>query len=347
VGIPFPIEQAGPELMYSPLGDVLLRDTEVADQVLPNSSRFGRLLALAPFEGFLGVPLPAVDAWRYGLILLKARGTFGDGDRQVASLIASLIATGLQERRLLGALQPWQAQNLAGQLMSMVVHEINNKLGGMRYQIDTVQKALQELGRYPEKAGDATFLSRAERAIQSIAVAQEESERLRDQYLGLAASDETQSVDINALVVEMAHLLRTEAQSQNVLLACETPKQRLVVQGRPSQLRQVLLNLMLNAIQQMGRIRREGLLTVTVEHRPQESLPVQIRISDHGPGIHAQLWGLIFDFGFTTRKGGAGLGLTIARAIAAELRGHLHVEESHILVGTTFLLELPGEARND
>ena len=49
---------------------------------------------------------------------------------------------------------------------------------------------------------------------------------------------------------------------------------------------------------------------------------------------------VIFDFGFTTRAGGAGLGLTISRQIATSLGGRLRVESSYILWGTTFILEL-------
>jgi signal transduction histidine kinase len=105
-------------------------------------------------------------------------------------------------------------------------------------------------------------------------------------------------------------------------------------------LRQVFLNLLLNAIQQMAAIRRHGSIDVEIAYETGQEM-IQVRIRDDGPGIHSTLWERIFDFGFTTRKGGAGLGLTISREIVSKLRGTLSVEESHMLWGTTFLLELP------
>ena len=87
--------------------------------------------------------------------------------------------------------------------------------------------------------------------------------------------------------------------------------------------------------------RRHSTLTVDLSYHPAARWPVQVRFLDSGPGAHYQLWERIFDFGFTTRSGGAGLGLTISRQIATSLGGRLRVQESYMLWGTTFVLELP------
>jgi signal transduction histidine kinase len=101
------------------------------------------------------------------------------------------------------------------------------------------------------------------------------------------------------------------------------------------------MNLTLNAIQHIAELRRHGHLTIELDYRPRASLPLQVRFVDDGPGIHRQLWDQIFEFGFTTKKEGAGLGLTISRHAAESLGGRLIVESSYMLWGTTFLLELP------
>jgi signal transduction histidine kinase/CheY-like chemotaxis protein len=341
VGKPFPMEQASPDLIHSPLKDVLQKGQEVCEQITLESSRFKRLLDMLPFQGFLGIPLPTMESSHYGLILLKKRGSFSHRQCQEARLAAYLIAGVLQERRLTRALQPWQAQNLAGQLSSCVIHEVNNKLGGIQYQVEALQEKLGELARWPEKAEDATFLRELEQPLEKIADATWEAGRLRDQYLGFTASDELQPVDLKTLAGEMVRLLRAEAQRHNIVLVSKSPKGPPPVQARPSQLRQIFLNLMLNAIQQMAQLGRQGSLTIGISYLPETSRPIQARFIDEGPGIHAQLWERIFDFGFTTKKGGAGLGLTISRQMATSLGGKLQVEESHILWGTTFLLELP------
>ena len=343
IGQPFPVDEAPPDLIHSPLADILNEGREVSETVVPESARFKRLLALRQFQGFLGVPLPDLEAWPRGLILLKQTGCFGPRDRHQARLSASLVARTMQERRLIQSLQPWQAQNAAGQLVASAIHEITNKLGGVEKQVATLLEDLRTLAQHPEKAGDATFLRGMERAVEIIARAQQEASRLRDQYLRLTASDEPQRVELGALLQDVLSLLRPQAQANNILLDCALPRTLPPVLARPSHLSQILVNLLLNAIQQMAQSRREGCVTVEASYAPGAFLPVRIRVRDEGPGIHVRHWERIFDFGFTTRKPrGAGLGLTISKQIAAELGGNLRVEESHMLWGTTFLLELPG-----
>jgi two-component system C4-dicarboxylate transport sensor histidine kinase DctB len=252
-----------------------------------------------------------------------------------------LIAGAFKEYRLVKALQPWQAQNLAGQLVSSMIHEVDNKLGGIKFQVDVLQERIRELQKWPEKAEDATFLFEIEHSVEKIAEAQHEAGRLRGQYLGLAAIDELRLVDLNTLTQDMVNLLNPMARLNSIVLISRLVDNLPPVQARPSQLRQIFLNLMLNAIQQMAQLGRQGSVTIEVSHCPWASRPIQVRFIDEGPGVHAQLWERIFDFGFTTKKGGVGLGLTISRQAASDLGGELRVEESHILWGTTFLLELP------
>jgi signal transduction histidine kinase/predicted RNA-binding protein with RPS1 domain len=341
VGKPFPLEQTSPDLVHSPLKDVLHKGQEVWEGVTSESSAFKRLLDIFPFQGFMGIPVPTVGSACYGLILLKERGNFSWRECQEARLAAYLIAGVLQERRLTQALQPWQAQNLVAQLWSSIVHEVNNKLGAIQFLAGSLQEKIEELVRWPEKAEDATFLRELEQAVERIADAQQQASSLRDQYLGLTASDEPQLVDLKVLAEEMIRVLRAEAQQHSVFLVSKLPKGLPPVRAQLSQLRQIFLNLMLNAIQQMGELKRHGNLMIEISHIPDASRPLQVRFIDEGPGIHASLWERIFDFGFTTKEGGAGLGLTISRQVAASLGGTLQVEESHMLWGTTFLLELP------
>jgi signal transduction histidine kinase len=328
--------------MYSPLEDILQKKKEVWRKAMPESSRFGRLLTLLPFEGFIGIPIPATESAHYGLILFKESQNFRRREYQLARSAVYQIAQVLQERRLVGIFQPWQAQNLIGQLASSIVHEVNSKLGGIELLVQRLQDGLKELARWPEKAGDATFLRELEEAVEDIAKAQYAATELRNWYLGLTVTDEQQLVDLTKLASEMVRALRSQAQEHNVALHLKSAGQLPAVQARPSQLQQIFLNLILNAIQQMAEIKQTGKLTIEISYSAELPLPLQIRFQDDGPGIHYYLWEQIFDFGFTTRKRGAGLGLTIARQSADSLGGRLRVVSSHVFWGTTFLLELPG-----
>jgi len=108
-------------------------------------------------------------------------------------------------------------------------------------------------------------------------------------------------------------------------------------------LQQVFLNLMLNAVQQMERQPdgRRALEIATVHEAGDGTRLVKVRFSDSGPGIHRQLWDKIFALGFTTRPGGSGLGLYIAKSLVESMGGRISVEESLVPLGTTFSVEVP------
>jgi signal transduction histidine kinase/CheY-like chemotaxis protein len=343
VGLQFSMEKAPPDIIYSPLGDVLLKHQEVRIEYSSKSSRLERLLALVPFHGFLGIPIPMVESASYGLILLKDGQGFTHQERNRAHIIAYLLAKIIQEQRLIQIFQPWQAQNLVGQIASSIIHEVDNKLGGIELLVDSLQEGLKEISRWPEKAEDATFLRELELATEGIANSQRSASELRNWYLGLTTTDDVQAVDLKKLTGEMLRAMKSQAQENNIFLSLKTPRHLSPVHARPSQLQQVFLNLILNAIQQMAELHRTGNLVIEISQVEDTSLPIQVRFKDDGPGIHKQLQERIFDFGFTTRKDGAGLGLTISRQIATSLKGQLRVEESHIFWGTTLLLELPKE----
>jgi signal transduction histidine kinase len=320
---------------------VLQRGQEICERVPPDSAKFRRILAVRPFGAFLGSPVPPVGAAQYGLILLKDQGAFSRTQCRETTNAGYLLAGILQERRLSRALQPWQAQNLIGRLISSAIHEINNKLGAIQFVAEGLHEDLRDLARWPEKAKDATLIHDMEQNVEQIMSAQQEASLLRDQYLSLTASDEPQAVDMAELGQGIARVLRADAQRHNVVFEVQAAPGVPPVRARPSQLRQIYMNLILNAIQQMADLGRHGTLTVALSHHPDAQWPVQVRFVDSGPGAHYQLWERIFDFGFTTRSGGAGLGLTISRQIANSLGGRLRVEESYVLWGTTFVLELP------
>ena len=69
--------------------------------------------------------------------------------------------------------------------------------------------------------------------------------------------------------------------------------------------------------------------------------PIQVRFSDMGPGIHGSHLERVFDLGFSTRPDGSGLGLFTTRRLIESMSGSITVEKSAMLLGVTFLVELP------
>jgi signal transduction histidine kinase/predicted RNA-binding protein with RPS1 domain/ActR/RegA family two-component response regulator len=340
-GEPFFADRLSPELIHSPLKDVLLEGKQVSAFVPSAPSRFDRLLELSAFEGFVGIPLLGLDAASFGLFLLRKKGGFSRQQCQKARLTGELVARILEQDRLIRVLETWQAQNLIGQISSSMIHEVTNKLGGLGYQLDVLRDGLSELARWPEKAADATFLRQFEQAIDEISSAHQQAMALRDRYLRVTAQDEPQLVDLVEVAEDALCALRPEAQQRNIVLDLRGAKELPPVRARPGQLLQIFVNLLLNAIQQMAGLGRQGNLYIELSCLPAGSCPLQVRFVDQGPGIHRRLWERVFDLGFTTKEKGAGMGLTISRQVAQDLGGTLRVEESHMLWGTTFLLELP------
>jgi len=106
-----------------------------------------------------------------------------------------------------------------------------------------------------------------------------------------------------------------------------------------SQLKQLFLNLFLNAIEAMGT---DGALSVKITRRHTHGMPlIVIDVSDTGPGISETVAANIFDPFFTTKSRGSGLGLTICRGITDAHRGTIRAERNTAGQGTTIVVELP------
>jgi two-component system NtrC family sensor kinase len=114
------------------------------------------------------------------------------------------------------------------------------------------------------------------------------------------------------------------------------------VRGNRLELEQVFMNVLLNAIQQMPLARRRrGRVTIVTRYCPEdEQFPVKVRFIDTGPGIHSKHLEKIFEPMYTTKSKGTGMGLYICRELLALMGGQIQVEETAILVGTTFLVAL-------
>jgi signal transduction histidine kinase len=141
-------------------------------------------------------------------------------------------------------------------------------------------------------------------------------------------------VDLNALLRETVQLLQEELAQNEIstvpVFDLSLPEVRL----DPAQLKQVLVNLVQNARQAMGR---EGTLTLGTERRGDW---VVLSVSDTGEGIAPESLERIWEPFFTTRTQGTGLGLSLVRRIVEDHGGHVEVE-SQPGQGTTFRLYFP------
>ncbi len=152
--------------------------------------------------------------------------------------------------------------------------------------------------------------------------------------------------DVNVLIDKMGLLLAAEARRKNIRLSQNFAPHLPLVRVDAEKIKQVLLNVLLNAIQAMpggGQVWMETqVLDFPCEGKTEPFLRIEVR--DSGVGIPKENIDRVFDPFFSTRPGGSGLGLAISRQIIHEQGGSIEVQ-SETEKGTSFFIYLPVRKR--
>ena len=141
-------------------------------------------------------------------------------------------------------------------------------------------------------------------------------------------------VDITILLTKLAEFFSPEVESSGIHLKLDLGEGLPVVHGDPEQLRQLFLNLLLNA---RDATDKGGIITISTWKTPRR---VHIAVSDTGCGIEKKELERIFEPYITSKEKGTGVGLAIVRRIVMDHSGSIRVE-SNIGEGTTFTVSLP------
>ena len=210
-----------------------------------------------------------------------------------------------------------------GLLAASVAHDIRNILTPLTIEIS--------LADQDDPAGRAESLEAMRRQVDSLAL-------LTHRLLAMARPEtvERAPVQMEEIAARIVHLVRSQAAVENVGIAAVAVPGLPPVMADAVQMDQVLVNLVLNAIQAM-RATQGGTLTLALDrHRG----GVRVRVSDTGPGIAPAHRRRLFDPFFTTRPDGAGLGLFSCRRIVHAHGGTLGVR-GRPGGGTQFSVWLP------
>jgi PAS domain S-box-containing protein len=244
----------------------------------------------------------------------------------------------LERRRLEQVLFDSEKLAATGRLAASIAHEINNPL-------EAVQNALYLLQqRAPRDGNDRQYLEIATRETHRMS-------RILRQMLGFYRQTEAMTpTDVNALVDEAAVLVAKRLRERGVVLSSELDRTLPKIQASPDQLKQVLLNLLLNAADSMPK---GG--TITVVTAPTSGADgelfgrsaLQIQVRDTGEGIPDERLAQIFEPFFSTKPGkGTGLGLWVSQGIVHNHGGTMRVR-SRVGRGTTFTITLPVDVPSD
>jgi len=249
----------------------------------------------------------------------------GDLGRNFNHMVAQLRESRAEIERL-HRTQMSRAEHLAtlGELATGLAHEIRNPLAGIAGVIEII-------GR------DLPTTSPARSVVKDV---RQEIARINHIVTDLLQTarphpPSVRTSDLNTTVEHAVMLGRQQAQAKSVEITLQKDPSLPEVEHDSDQIHQVLLNLLLNALQ---AIDHSGKVSVVVKSLGSSAAVVQVR--DNGRGIPAEDLPHIFRPFYTTKGEGTGLGLSLARRIVEDHHGHIEVT-SGVGSGTTFAVVLP------
>jgi len=225
-----------------------------------------------------------------------------------------------------------------------LAHEIKNPLSTIKINLELVSEDLEDLG--PAESGKINANRdgpKFKRALRKISVIQKETDRLEqilDGFLHYVGRTELQlaNVDINELISDMIDFYSPQAHSHSVRIHQGLYNQPLICKIDADMLKQVILNLFINAQQAMSG---GGELMIRTDRQEEDAV---IQISDTGSGIAPDKLPHIFDAYYSSRPEGSGLGLPTAKKIIQTHKGSIRVD-SEPGKGTSFTISLPIHAQ--
>jgi two-component system, NtrC family, sensor kinase len=230
-----------------------------------------------------------------------------------------------------------------GRLASSVAHELGNPLNVIEMRAQLIQ------------SGDAGTLGEAQQNAELIRVQTRRMTRILQDILSFARRQPARIApcDLTAMLRSAVALCENTAKKRNIVLQCELPAESIEIDADEQKLVQVVVNLVLNAIQATSQ--SGGVVSVALHdhsctpHNDSEAALqryARIRVTDSGEGIPSESLARVFEPFFSTKSAseGTGLGLSVAEGIAKEHEGWIAVE-SELGKGSSFSVYLPRKNR--
>lgn len=219
-----------------------------------------------------------------------------------------------------------------GQLSASIAHEVNQPIGAA---VTNAHAASRWLGATPPN------MDEARRALSRIVTNGNRATDVLSRIRAFIkkAPPRKDRVDVNQAVLEVVALTRSEAKKNKVAVQMQLAEGLPVVQADRVQLQQVLLNLIINAIEAMSAS-DAGSRWLKISSAASESNDVSVEVRDSGPGLPDADTEQIFEAFYTTKDAGLGMGLSICRSIAEAHGGQLRATAADP-TGAIFTFTLP------
>ncbi len=297
-------------------------------------------------RSILAVPIISQQTVRGVVEAINRRdGAFTDQDRDLLAGLAASAAIAIENARLFQAerehlrqLKESQARlihaekmSALGRLVASLTHEVNNPLQAVQSGLYVLRESLEIDADHADLHEDLIII---EGEIQRIANLMQ---RLRE--FSRPVKLEPRPTDLQRLLDNILELAGKHLQQHHIVVARQWDDQIPQLMLTPDQLTQVMMNLVLNAIDAMpdgGTLSIAASLNRTTDEAP----VVCIDVSDTGQGIAPEVLLHVFEPFYTTKTAGTGLGLAISYEIIQSLGGEINVSSAPG-TGTTFRIKLP------
>lgn len=219
-----------------------------------------------------------------------------------------------------------------GELTASIAHEVNQPLAGVVSSANACQRWLVS-----DPPNGARALQSIDRIIRDANRASQVVERIRN--LVKNAPPRKVAVNINEAALEIVALLRAQIEDNGISLKTQLSDGVSLVWADRIQLQQVILNLIINAIEAMGEL-TEGPRNLFISTESDESNDILLTVRDSGTGLDSARAQHVFDAFYTTKREGMGMGLAVSRGIIEAHGGRLWATPNEP-VGAVFQFKLP------
>jgi signal transduction histidine kinase len=242
----------------------------------------------------------------------------------------------IQSRNAMIELTHMNRVSTLGELSASIAHEVNQPLTGMVTRANAALRWLRAETPDLEKVGAA---------LEQIVVAGHRAGDIVTSVRAMFRKDTSEGlpVDINAIILTVLAIVRIDLQKNDVELQTQLDDTVSVVEGDKVQLQQVVLNLVMNAIEAMQTVHYRVLKVESEQSKPDV---VRVSIEDTGTGIDPSNLKRVFNPLFTTKERGMGMGLSICHSIIENHNGRIWVSPG-VTRGSIFQFELPTKSGKD
>jgi C4-dicarboxylate-specific signal transduction histidine kinase len=272
----------------------------------------------------------AIYASIFGVMLLLGLILFWFWNKRLKKEKAQ-IQTLLDERDfMVGSLLKANKTAATGALSASIAHELNQPLGASNLNIQFLKMKLENGALNPE-LGKEILDSLEQDNMRAATIVKS----LRSIFTD--GESNTKAVQLGDLISSVLEIVKPELKGKNIQIQLRVDDD-LVIMVNPSEIEQVILNLLNNAIQALAN---SGTLKSRIAiEATKVGQAVRLSVSDNGPGVPVEFKPHLFELLSTTKQTGMGLGLWLCKHIVTRYSGSIHYEDA-VGGGAKFVMELP------